>query len=53
MNVEISLKETSQKITHADATNAYTKGDMYCVYVSGKVFKYPMTNIWRVEESYK
>lgn len=54
MKVEIELKETSQKITYNDATNTYTKGPFYCVYQSenNKVEKWPVSNIWRVSESY-
>jgi hypothetical protein len=52
MKVEVSLKETSQKLIHDNAKNAYTKGNMYCVYVGDKVYKYPVNNIWRIEESY-
>lgn len=52
MKVKIELKETSQGI-ELDAVNAYTKGDLYCVYLaSGKVQKYPLSNIWRITEDY-
>jgi hypothetical protein len=64
MNVEVQLKESSQSIVHENVVNAYTKGDMYCVFVAGKdgsrstrpstssVYKYPLANVWRVKESY-
>jgi len=52
INVKISLTETSQTIEH-DAKNTYTKGPFYCVYMpDGTVFKYPVSNIWRVTEEY-
>lgn len=52
MKVAIQLKETAQPIDH-DAENAYTKGEFYCVFLSGgKVVKYPLANIWRVVEDY-
>jgi hypothetical protein len=56
MKIEIQLKETSQKIEHEDARNTYQKGSFYCVYddhiVGGKVYKYPIGNIWRIIEDY-
>jgi hypothetical protein len=51
LKVVIQLTETSQPIEHA-AVNAYTKGPFYCVYLGGKVYKYPVANIWRVVEEY-
>jgi len=54
MKVEIYLKETSQRIEFEDAKNAYTKGDLYCVYTKDDwVYKYPISNIFNVRESYK
>lgn len=54
MNVTIWLKETSQKLEYRGITNAYTKGDLYCLYDAGKnyVEKFPVENIWRVRETY-
>lgn len=52
ITVKISLKETSQVITH-EAANTYTKGPMFCVLdADGAVYKYPTGNIWRVAEEY-
>jgi len=53
MEVKIELKETSQAIVYNDVSNTYTKGSLYCVYVDGMVYKYPLDNIWRVSETYK
>jgi len=54
MRVEIYLKETSQRIEFKDVKNAYTKGDLYCVYTKDDwVYKYPIENIFNVRESYK
>ena len=53
MRVEIYMKETSQRIEYKDAVNAYTKGDLYCVYTKDNwVYKYPIANIFNVRESY-
>jgi hypothetical protein len=54
MIVAVTLRETSQPIVHEEVTNAYTKGDLYCVYIqkSNRVYKYPLVSIWRIEESY-
>lgn len=52
MKVSIELKETSQPIERSGVTSTYTKGPFYCVYVDGSVEKYPVSNIWRVKESY-
>lgn len=52
IKVAISLIETSQVVEHS-AKNTYTKGPFFCVYEeTGKVFKYPVRNIWRVTEEY-
>lgn len=52
MRVSIWLMETSQPIVIEGVKNAYTKGLMYCVYKGDVVVKYPMCNIFRVEETY-
>lgn len=51
MRVQVQLTETAQPLEH-EATNAYTKGDLYCVYADGKVYKYPLNNVWRIVEDY-
>ena len=52
ITVKISLIETSQVIEH-EAKNTYTKGPFYCVYAEdGTVYKYPVSNIWRIAEGY-
>lgn len=55
MEVKIYLKETSQEILHTDVKNCYTKGLLYCVYSekNNEIFKYPLTNIFRIIESYE
>lgn len=54
MKVEIYLFETSQRIVFENATNTYTKGPLFCVYLKeeNKVYKYPLANIFNVAESY-
>jgi len=52
IKVVVSLKETSQYLQY-EAENTYQKGDFFCILLaSGKVLKYPVANIWRVEEEY-
>ena len=52
MKISIRLDRTSQPIV-LDAINSYQKGDMYCVYLTTKkVKKYPLINIFEVEEDY-
>jgi hypothetical protein len=51
-NVEVWLDKTSEPITHK-AKNTYQKGDLFCVYTTdGKVYKYPISNIFRIVEGY-
>ncbi len=54
MTVRIWLKETAQPLVYFEVENAYTKGDLYCVFIREKniIYKYPLSNIWRIEESY-
>lgn len=54
MKVEIYLQETSQRIVFENATNTYTKGPLYCVYLKdeGVVYKYPVSNLFNVKETY-
>lgn len=50
MEVKVWLKETSVPMVH-NAKSTYTKGPLFCVMCrDGKVFKYPISNIFRVEE---
>jgi len=54
MIVDVKLKDSSQKIRHMDVQNIYQKGTFYCIYDEEEnvVYKYPIANIWRVEEEY-
>lgn len=54
MKVEIYLQETSQRIVFENATNTYTKGPLYCVYLKDEnvVYKYPVANLFNVKETY-
>lgn len=54
MKVEIYLMETSQRIVFKNASNTYTKGPFFCVYLKdeNKVYKYPVAHIFNVAETY-
>jgi hypothetical protein len=53
MNIKVHLLSQSKSIDYKKVKNAYTKDGMYCVYTEkNNVFKYPLVNIFRVEESY-
>ena len=51
--VKVWLDLSGEPIVH-DKAISYQKGDFLCVYEEEKerVFKYPITHIWRIEESY-
>lgn len=50
--IKIWLMETSEPLTY-QAISTYTKGRLYCLYlVTGNVVKFPMCNIFRIEEEY-
>lgn len=50
--VKIWLKTTSQPLEFKDVTNTYEKGACYCIYISTKVVKIPIDNIFKIEEDY-
>ena len=53
MTVYIHLVSQSKPIVRENVINAYTKDGMYCVYLESKVVKkYPLCNIYEVEETY-
>jgi hypothetical protein len=53
MEIKIHLLSQSKPIEYSEIKNAYTKDGMYCVYTKdSKVHKYPMVNIFRIEEEY-
>jgi hypothetical protein len=54
MKVQIYLQETSQRIEFENATNTYTKGPLFCVFLKeeGKVYKYPISTIFNITETY-
>jgi len=56
--IAVWLKETSMPKVFEKAINAYQKGDLYCIfwineeYPKGHVTKYPLNNIWKIDEEY-
>jgi len=52
MTIKIHLLSQSKPIEYKDVKNAYTKDGLYCIYKDGIVHKYPMVNIFRIEETY-
>ena len=53
MNIKVHLFSQSKSIDYKNIKNAYTKDSMYCIYTEESiVYKYPMVNIFRVEETY-
>lgn len=53
IEVSVHLKDQSQPIIYTDVINTYEKGSFYCVYCDGeKVYKHPISDIWRVKEGY-
>jgi hypothetical protein len=53
MKVKIRLKTTSQPILHENIKNTYQKGSFFCLYDENeKVTKYPIKNIFDIEEDY-
>ena len=53
MNIKVHLFSQSKSIGYKNIKNAYTKDGMYCIYTEDNiVYKYPMVNIFRIEETY-
>jgi len=55
MVVSVHLISQSKKIDYTNVENTYTKDGLFCIYMKDKnmVHKYPVQNIFRVEESYR
>lgn len=54
MKISVHLASQSKPKKYKDVVNTYTKDGMYCVLLKNDiVHKYPMCNIFRVEEDYK
>lgn len=56
MNIEIHLLTTSQPFIFENVGNTYTKDGLFCVYLAEpilKVYKFPLSNIFRIIEDYK
>ena len=52
MKVEIWMLSQSRPIVRTDVINTYTKDGLFCLYMEGKVEKYPLVNIFKVTEPY-
>lgn len=54
MKISVHLLSQSKPRQYTDVVNAYTKDGMYCILLEDNtVHKYPMCNIFRVEEGSK
>lgn len=55
MRVSVRLLSTSQPIVHVEVENTYTKDGLFCVHIKtqNKVIKYPVINIFTIEEDYR
>lgn len=58
LEVNIRLQEASKPKHYENVINVYTKGNLLCVYFIDEfekktVHKYPLMNIFRVEEGYE
>ena len=49
--INIWLKNNGTPFIYTNCT-AYEKGSFYCVFDGEAVYKYPLSDIWRVSESY-
>jgi hypothetical protein len=53
MKIKVHLLSQSRSIEYLDVKNTYTKDGLYCLYLKdNQVHKYPLCNIFRVEEDY-
>lgn len=50
MKLKIHLISQSQPIYRENVNNAYTKDGLYCVLTKDKVEKFPLCNIFKIEE---
>lgn len=52
MKIKIHLLSQSKPIKYIGVKNAYTKDGLYCILKNDIVIKYPLINIFRIEETY-
>ena len=53
MKIKVHLLSQSQPIEYTGVVNCYTKDGLYCILkVDKTVTKYPLCNIFRIEETY-
>jgi hypothetical protein len=49
--VQVHLYTQSHPCEFLDVRNAYTKGDLYCVWCTdGRIYKFPLQHIFRIKE---
>ena len=52
MEVEVHQYSQSKPARHERVRNAYTKDGLYCIMLDdGNVYKYPVSNIFRIRET--
>ncbi len=51
MKVKIWFDRSSVPITYGNAESTYQKGDMFCIGYTHQVDKYPVSHIFKVNES--
>ena len=47
--VFVWMKDSNMPLVYVDVIT-YEKGSFFCIYDGSKVYKYPVANIWRVED---
>lgn len=54
MEIKVHLLSASKPIILENVSNTYTKDGLFCVLIKdeNKVFKYPLCNIFNIEEPY-
>lgn len=50
--IKIWLFATSQPLVFHDVANTYTKDGLYCIKLGRTVVKFPLCNVFKIEEPY-
>ncbi len=51
-HVEVHYKDANRPLVYKDAHMTYIKGTFYCVHSGDNEYKHPISNIWRIKESW-